>query len=306
MSFKRRNTLVLLIQILLVCGAGGYITLKHIPQRMAEIRKEIELCDHTFAQYPERETYLSDVNLKIEETKSKLMTWNKVIDNHQTLADVLAYLDKIQEQFGALKFNLTYVRDVQASGYGYKVFTFNGEGPWQSIFALIWVLERGPKMFIIERFSLRGVEGVSDDEDLPYTNNCRVIVPFSLQVRAVYADCGEVKDLPINSSADFLIQIPEGNNLFMPLITRDLPPNRLGLLETERAELRAIFPDKAIVADHSGKIHSLEEGDEVYLGYLTKIDQEKNCVEFLLNKGGIVEKFVMKMSFSQTGEKTNG
>jgi hypothetical protein len=37
----------------------------------------------------------------------------------------------------------------------------------------------------------------------------------------------------------------------------------------------------------------LAEGDEVYLGYLTKINYDKYSCEFLLNKGGILEKITL-------------
>ena len=57
------------------------------------------------------------------------------------------------------------------------------------------------------------------------------------------------------------------------------------------------MPNKALIADNSGKIHELAEGDRVYLGYLNKINVEKNEVGFVLNKGGIVERFTLKIRF---------
>ena len=37
------------------------------------------------------------------------------------------------------------------------------------------------------------------------------------------------------------------------------------------------------------------EGDQVYLGYLTEIDYDKNEVHFVLNKGGIIEKVTLEL-----------
>ena len=63
-----------------------------------------------------------------------------------------------------------------------------------------------------------------------------------------------------------------------------------------------MLPGKAILVDHLGKIHVLKEGDEVYLGYLTKIDVPNNRVEFTLNKGGIVERYSLTLPFPSAEE----
>jgi hypothetical protein len=117
-----------------------------------------------------------------------------------------------------------------------------------------------------------------------------------MEIHALYAD---VKDLPPIKKTLADVKVEEVKNPFVPYVYRELPPNTRGLLEVERADLKAIIPGRAFVADHTGKIHVLKEGDEVYLGYVTKIDVEKNQVEFTLNKAGIVEKFVLKLRFEQ-------
>jgi hypothetical protein len=172
----------------------------------------------------------------------------------------------------------------------------SGEGDWESIFALIWIFENGPKIFAIEKLELRGVETMEEDENPPYYNRFKMVIPFNLQVKAVYSNGVALADLPVAASSDYLIQLPAGRNIFYPAIIHSLPPNEYGLLEVERADLKALFPGKVIVSDHQGTIHSLVEGDPVYLGYLMKINQQLNTVEFLLNKGGIVEKFSLKLT----------
>ena len=84
-------------------------------------------------------------------------------------------------------------------------------------------------------------------------------------------------------------------NIFYPLIRDDIPPNTDELLDVQTAQLLALIPDGAYVADASGKTHLLWEGDEVYLGYLTKIDYTTNDVKFVLNKGGVIEKVTLKL-----------
>jgi hypothetical protein len=51
------------------------------------------------------------------------------------------------------------------------------------------------------------------------------------------------------------------------------------------------------VLDQTNVIRTLQEGDEVYLGYVTKIDPEGGRIECTLNKGGIIEKVELKIRY---------
>jgi hypothetical protein len=84
-------------------------------------------------------------------------------------------------------------------------------------------------------------------------------------------------------------------DIFYPLIRNELQPNKEGLLEVDGARLLALVPDGAFIADAKGNTYMLWEGDQVYLGYLTKIDYDKNNVTFILNKGGIIEKINLEL-----------
>ena len=61
--------------------------------------------------------------------------------------------------------------------------------------------------------------------------------------------------------------------------------------------MRAVIPGKAFVLDQSNTIRTLQEGDEVYLGYVTKIDPSQGRLECTLNKGGIIEKTELKIHY---------
>jgi len=85
------------------------------------------------------------------------------------------------------------------------------------------------------------------------------------------------------------------DNPFYPLIRMEIPPNLRGLLEVDRATLQAIIQGTAYIVDGNGKIWVMKEGDEVYLGYLTRVDIDKGQVEFTLNKGGITERVILRI-----------
>src|SRR5690606_28338504 len=79
-------------------------------------------------------------------------------------------------------------------------------------------------------------------------------------------------------------------DIFYPLIRNEIPPNVDELLEVQGARLLALIPEGAFLSDSRGNTYLLWEGEQVYLGYLTNIDYERNKVSFILNKGGIIEK----------------
>jgi hypothetical protein len=80
------------------------------------------------------------------------------------------------------------------------------------------------------------------------------------------------------------------HDAFYPIIRNEIPPNIDMLLDVQGAKLLALIPEGAFLSDVKGNTYLLWEGEQVYLGYLTKIDYEHNTVSFILNKGGIIEK----------------
>jgi len=296
MTYKARNTLILLIQVMLIAGAGAYLIFYYYPGKISVLEQEVHSLDSTLATVPEREAYLEQSRKVLEEKRAQLASFDRMVDTSVTLADAFRYLDEIQNLFGVLKFNLTTVRETKGDGYGDLEFSISGEGSFNNLFNLVWALERGPKIYVIDAINMRGVESVQPPDYKP-----KVVIPFDMKVRALYAD---IKDLPPIKRKLSQVRIPTYRNLFWPLIKKNLPPNTDNLLEAERAELRGLLPGKAIVADNMGEVHILKEGDPVYLGYLTKINQQNNTIEFTLNKGGIVERFVLELKL-ETGNEQN-
>jgi len=290
MSFKLRNTLILLAQVLIICSISIYFIVFLYPKRIDAQKSELQELNEFIKQIPEREEYLKNMLSVIEEKKQQVASLDKVVESDITFGDALSYIDRIQSFLGLLKFSLNSLKEVQAEGYGYRIFSIEGEGTFQSVFSMIWALERGPKIFIIDDLMLHGFESVQRKK-----HQQLVTITFNLEIRALYAD---IPDFPFNKKTLVDVKVPKVRNIFYPMIASAILPNTRGLLDVERAKLQAILQDKAIVSDHEGKLYVLNEGDEVYLGYLTKINQNHNWLEFTLNKGGIVERFILKLSFN--------
>ena len=90
---------------------------------------------------------------------------------------------------------------------------------------------------------------------------------------------------------------------FYPAIRNQIAPNVDNLLDVQGAKLLALIPEGAFVADNKGNTYLVYEGEQIYLGYLTKIDYDKNTVNFILNKGGIIEKVQLALEKDKLKEK---
>ncbi len=73
----------------------------------------------------------------------------------------------------------------------------------------------------------------------------------------------------------------------------------MNFLMYKGATLLALIPEGAFIADSKGNTYLIWEGEQVYLGYLTKIDYQNSRVSFILNKGGIIEKMDLELDRSE-------
>lgn len=291
MPYKTRNTLILLAFLIIISAVGGFFNFYHYPKKINEAKAEIRKTEQQINALGDLQVELYNLQKQIKEEQEKLAQLDKQIVPDVTPAMTYSYLNSILNYAGFVKFDMLYMGSKKTQKYAYNIYDIKGEASFDNIYKFIWYIERGPQIYRISRINLRGVE--TRDEQ---TKQFQIVVPFQMEVHALYAD---VKDLPPIKRTLADVKVEEVKSPFVPYIYRELPPNTKGLLEVERADLKAVIPGRAFVADHTGKIHVLKEGDEVYLGYVTKIDVEKNQVEFTLNKAGIVEKFVLKLRFGQ-------
>jgi len=89
-------------------------------------------------------------------------------------------------------------------------------------------------------------------------------------------------------------QSPVYARLFYPLV-HDIPPNTEGLINVEQSRLIGLTAEKLFLVDQTGTLQELQIGDEVYLGSLSSINQQSQAAEFVLNKGGIIEKYTLQI-----------
>lgn len=294
-SHKARNIITLSILLVLVIAVGGYYALIKYPAQLEGLQKQVAELQTKIDALEFVGVQLDETLQKIEQEQIKLAGIDKQIVPEVSSAATYKYLNEILSKSGFLKFDMIFSGTEKRKKYRQNVYSLKGEGSFKSIYKFISYIEEGPQTYKIRKLHMRGVEGVDGESGM-----FQFVVTFNAEILALFA---KIEDLPRINRTLAGTQIASVRNPFYPIIKKNLPPNFYDLLEVERAELKAIMPGKAFVIDHKRNTHILQEGDEVYLGYVKKIDQQQKSVSFTLDKGGIFEEFVLKLRFDEKDKK---
>jgi len=150
---------------------------------------------------------------------------------------------------------------------------------------MVYAIEQSKELKKINKLSLTNL--VKTDEEVPL-----FLVNFELIAQVYYSS--DNRFAPAEYVENNLATGPI-YDAFYPLIRNEIPPNIDNLLDVQGARLLALIPEGAFVADNKGNTYLVWEGEQVYLGYLTKIDYDNNTVSFILNKGGIIEQVTLQL-----------
>jgi hypothetical protein len=184
---------------------------------------------------------------------------------------------------------MVYTGTTSQANYGYNTYVLKGEAPFDNLYRFIWYLENDRRLYKIQTIALKGLEVAPTDEE-----EGKVLVTFDMTVQAIFSSVSE-----LSSSLGERQRLPNvlAVDPFEPVISAGLPPNIDGLVEIERSDLKAVIPGKAFVLDQNNTIRTMHEGDEVYLGYVTRVVPDEGRIECTLNKGGIIEKVELKIRY---------
>jgi hypothetical protein len=291
LSYAIRNTIVLVVLLLIVLGVGGYIWAVKQPAKIEEQENRIAELDRQIARIPGLIAEYNRLNEELEDQRRRWEGRTKDIPRVDITGETYDYFNRsIDRSGGFVKLDMIYGGKTEQERYGYNTYNLRGEAPFFVFYNFLWYLENGRRLYRLQQVNFRGVETRDTETEMP-----RLMVTFDMQLRGYFTS---VEELFTSTAPRAVRPNVVRYNPFQPLILSDIPPNIRGLVEAERSELRAVLPDRAILVDHEGVIRTLREGDEVYLGYVTKFVPEESRVEFVLNKGGIFERFNLYIRYN--------
>ena len=291
MTYIIRNTIALASVFVVIIGLGWYLTIFSLPKKLNKIETEIKRIETDLQNTPDLANQYNQTSALLEDTKKRWETRNKDVPPKDITGETYGYLNRVIDLSGEIKMDMTYVGPRDFGNYGYNVYTVRGEAPFGNLFKFIWLAENGRRLIKVSNLSLRGYE--SKDKA---TKETRILVLFDMELQSYYSTIPELNTAPVERA---LLPVNLASNPFYPLILHEVPEPMANEIEIERSNLTAIIPGKAFIIDQNQKQRILEEGDKVYLGYVTKIYPGEGKIECLLNRGRVAERYELRMRVGQ-------
>ena len=289
MSYKVRNSIALGVLLLIILGAGTFYRAYYLPKKAKSIETETTKLDEELQNTPNLIAIYNEQSASLADERKRWDGRTKDIPPVDVSSQTYDYLSRLIDLSGYLKLDMVYAGTQQRGNYGYNVYSLKGEAPFENLYRFIWYLENGRKLFKINAVTLRGVE-VPPKDDHAWS----LVTSYEMVVHAYFSSVAELASAPVESA---LFPNSLTADPFDPVIMANIPPNPDELVEIERSDLKAVIPGKVFVLDQNNVIRTLMEGDEVYLGYVTRISPEEGKLECTLNKGGIIDKVELRIRY---------
>jgi hypothetical protein len=289
LSYKARNSLALGLLLLLILGVGTYIRAYHLPKKARAIEAETKRLDEELQNTPNLVAEFNEHSAALAGERKRWENRTKDIPPVDVSSQTYAYFSRLIDLSGYVKLDMVYSGIQQKGNYGYNVYNLKGEAPFDNVYRFIWYLENGRKLYKIQNISMKGVEVPPKEKE-----EGMILATFEMIVHAYFSSVPELASAPVERALNPNVLAADP---FNPVISSGIPPNMYALVEIERSDLKAVIPGKAFVLDQNNVIQTLSEGDEVYLGYVTRILPEEGKIECTLNKGGIIDKVELKIRY---------
>lgn len=291
MSYIIRNSVALGVMLFVILALGIFMTMFSLPKKSKVLDIEIKKIQIDLQNTPDLANQYNVAVAQLEESKKRWETRNKDIPQKDITGETYGYFNSTIDVSGEVKMDMSYVGPQDYGRYGFNVYTLKGEATFDNLFKFIWYTENGRRLFKISNLALRGYESKSKE-----TGETKILVLFDMELQAYYSSIPELNTAPGQRT---VVPVTLTTNPFFPLIFREIPPPQADEIEIERSILNAVIPGKAFIIDQNQKSRSLEVGDKIYLGYVTKIIPDQGKVECLLNKGGVAERYELTIRLGQ-------
>lgn len=286
MNKKLISTLSVLALLIIILVAGGIYLFVIQRGDISERQEKLDELNKNVYDPVELENRYSDLQKQSAELDSILA--NRKFNIPQNISSIKFYnfVNNIVANFpGETTVNVEYIGQTPDKEFFFHEYKLTGSGNYNDFYKLVYAIEQSKELKKISKVSLSNL--VKIEEEIPM-----FLVNFEMQAKVYFSS--DNRFAPAEYVENNLATGPV-YDAFYPLIRNEIPPNVDNLLDVQGARLLALIPEGAFVADNKGSTYLVWEGEQVYLGYLTKIDYDNNTVSFILNKGGIIEQVTLEL-----------
>jgi hypothetical protein len=286
MNKKLISTLSVLALLIIILVAGGiYIfmvqrgNLSERQEKLAELNKNVYDPVELDNRYKELERRSAELDSILAHREFNIPQNISSIKFYNFINNIVANFPK------ETTVNVEYLRQAPDKEFFFHEYKLTGGGNFNDVYKMVYAIEQSKELKKVSKLSLTNL--VKTDKEVPL-----FLVSFELIAQVYYSL--DNRFAPAEYVENNLSTGPI-YDAFYPLIRNEIPPNIDNLLDVQGARLLALIPEGAFVADNKGNTYLVWEGEQVYLGYLTKIDYDNNTVSFILNKGGIIEQVTLQL-----------
>lgn len=287
MSSKVKNTIIILIIFVAIFVGGGFFHFVLQKGKINDKQKKIGQLRLYQLDTDALNQQLGMLKGRVAELDSILANRKYNIPYNLTQASFFDFVNQVSFSFSQNSYvNIEFVETETSADYHIYHYTLNGISEFNDFVKLIYAIEESKQLKKVSDVDLTNNVKVEQDGTPHY------LVSYKFKAKVYYSNDNRffVKNFKENQ----IIPNPV-YDFFYPLIRNEIPPNKDKLLDVQSAHLLALIPDGAFLSDASGNTYLLWEGDQVYLGYLTNINYQNNEVNFVLNKGGVIENYNLKL-----------
>ena len=287
MNKKIRSTLGLVALLLLILIVGGVYIFVFQGKSISEKREKLDELNINAYDPEELSARYQGLLKRSAELDSILASRKFNIPQNLSSIKFFNFVNGIVTNFSGLTtVNVEYIDQKQDKEFFFYDYKLTGGGTYNEVYKLIYAIEQSKELKKVHALSLGNLIK-TDPEDIP-----QFLVSFEMTVRIYFS--ADNRFAPAEFKENNLSTGPI-YDAFYPLIRNEIPPNIDELLDVQGAKLLALIPEGAFIADTKGNTYLVWEGEQVYLGYLTKIDYNNSSVSFILNKGGIIERVNLEL-----------
>jgi len=287
MNKKIRSTLGLVALLLLILIVGGVYIFVFQGKSISEKREKLDELNINAYDPEELSARYQGLLKRSAELDSILASRKFNIPQNLSSIKFFNFVNGIVTNFSELtSVNVEYIDQKQDKEFFFYDYKLTGGGTYNEVYKLIYAIEQSKELKKVHALSLGNLIK-TDPEDIP-----QFLVSFEMTVRIYFS--ADNRFAPAEFKENNLSTGPI-YDAFYPLIRNEIPPNIDELLDVQGAKLLALIPEGAFIADTKGNTYLVWEGEQVYLGYLTKIDYNNSSVSFILNKGGIIERVNLEL-----------
>lgn len=287
MSSKIKNTIIILIIFIAIVAGGGFFHFVLQKGKINDRQKKIR----------DLKLYQLDtdaLNIQLGQDKKRAAELDSILVNRKynipyqlTQASFFDFVNQVSFNFSQNSYvNIEFTESETSTDYNIYHYSLNGIAAFNDFIKLIYAIEESKQLKKISDIDLTNNVKVDQDGTPHY------LVTYKFKAKVYYSN--DNRFFVKNFKENHIIPNPI-YDFFYPLIRNEIPPNKDKLLDVQSAHLLALIPDGAFLSDASGNTYLLWEGDQVYLGYLTNINYQNNEVNFVLNKGGVIENYNLKL-----------